>query len=245
MGKRWLAIAVAGLGLIARGALAATPGVNLSWANCQTTPASAARSYACDGALGYVVSFEGSFRASRSVPDFVGCSSVLDIAFASSTPDYWKTNSGECNAGALTIVNPSSTPPCVSTNVFDPSSSGGGFLVTYPEPDHVRIRVDWATGAPTPPSVTAGQLYPAFKLSFDPDAGAVHCGDCAAPGCVVLVSVEVFGFGDNEDERITTPDVRAYVTWRADALGSANGNACGASQTSQNRTWGALKTRYH
>lgn len=243
MGKSLSFAIVAGM-LGATAALAATPGVNLSWANCATTPVSASRAYACDGALGYVLAIQGSFRASHSIPDFVGCSSVLDIGFSSATPDYWKTNAGECNAGALTISNPTSSSPCAPTSPFDPSYSGGGFAVTYPQPNHVRIRIDWATGAPVAPSLSAGQLYPAFKLTLDPDAGVnARCGDCGAAGCLVLVSVEAFGFADGEDERIAAADVRSYVTWRTDAI-TATGSGCAASSTSQNRTWGALKSLY-
>lgn len=240
--KKLLVLTAALVAFGATAAFAAAPGMNLSWANCATTAASGAKSYACDGALGSVISFQGTFRPATAINDFAGCSSVLDIGFAGPTGDYWKTNSGECNAGAFTIGNPSATAPCVTTNIFDPNFSGGGFAITYPQANRVRMRIDWATGAPVPPSVAAGSLYPAFKITMDPDAGVnAGCAGCGDPGCLVLNSVEVFGFAAGEDYLITAQDVRQYVTWQGGAIGGAG---CPAATPTSSKTWGSVKALY-
>jgi hypothetical protein len=222
-------------------AQAASPGINLSWNNCNTTATSADKVYACDGALGATVSFEGTFRPGVALADFAGCSSVVDLGWGSALPDYWKTDAGACNAGAITIGNPSSTAPCVTTNIFDPAFSGGGYALEYPSANRMRFRVDWATGASTPPSLVAGSLYPAFKITFDPDQGVNNaCAGCATPACLVLNSVEVFGFTTGEDYFYEAQDVRQIVTWQGGAIG---GGGC-ATVPTQNRTWGSIKAMY-
>lgn len=240
--KRMLALACLALIAMAGAAQAAAPGVNLSWANCATTAASGDKAYACDGALGSVISFQGTFRVATAIADFAGVSSIVDFGFQNALADYWKTDSGACNAGAFTIGNPSATAPCVTTNIFDPAFSGGGFAVSYPSANRMRLRIDWATGAPTPPSVAAGSLYPAFKITIDPDAGVnAGCAGCTDPGCIVFNSAEVFGFATGEDYFTEAVDVRQFVTWQGGAVGGAG---CPAIVPTQNKTWGSIKAMY-
>lgn len=209
-----------------------------------TTPASANKDYACDGQLGSVLSLQGTFRNAANIPDFAACSSTLLFYWPAAVPDYWRTESGACNYGSITIGNPSATSPCFTPNIFDPAVSAGGFAVDYPTPNRKRLRVDWATGPLIPPSVTAGVLYPAFKLFFDVDAGIVNgCAGCSVPMCIVLQSVEVYGFQQpTEDYLIVDTDVRNWCTWQGGAVGGAG---CPGSTPAQNRTWGAVKVLYH
>lgn len=226
-------------------AFAAAPGVNLNVAgNCSTLAAGANKTVACDGSVTIgPVGIQGTFRPSVAVPDFAGTSSVLDIGFGVAVPDYWKMQAGECNAGAgIGTVNPGATAPCVTTNIFDGAYSGGGYAQSYPTASRIRFRVDWATGAPVPPSLTVGLLYPAFKMQFDPDNGVnVGCAGCDVPACLVLNQVEVFGFATGEDYVITTQDVKQFITWQGGAVG---GQGCPAETPAQNKTWGSVKALY-
>jgi hypothetical protein len=241
--NRMFALACLALLAVASSAQAATPGVNLSWSNCATTAASGDKTYACDGLLGNSISVQGSFRPAVSISDFAGVASVVDIGWAGAVPDYWKVDSGQCNANALTVANPTATAPCVTTNIFESTFSGGGFSVTYlGSGNRMRLRIDWATGAPVPPSITAGNLYPAFKLTIDPDQGVNNaCAGCATPACMVFQSCEVFGLTQGEDEFFETADVRQSVTWQGGAIGGAG---CPADVPTQNRTWGQIKSMY-
>jgi hypothetical protein len=219
--------------VLASTASAGTPGINLSWNKCDTSPASTNIDYSCHGDLGNLVSLQGSFRSPVGFNDFAGMSAVVDFIFAVPVPNYWMTESGTCNYGAMTISNPSATAPCVTPNIFDPAFSGGGFAVNYPMPNRMRIRIDWATGAPTPPVMAAGSLYPAFKLSFDPDQGVLNgCSGCELPATLGLLSVEVFGFQTGEDYFISVVDAPT-ITWQS-----------AVPTPARNQTWGAVKALY-
>jgi hypothetical protein len=218
---------------IATSATAGTPGINLSWNNCDTTPASADMDYACHGDLHQILRFQGTFRSVVSIPDFNGCTSVVDITWAGPVPSYWEIDYPGCNTGALSIMNPTAVAPCAAPNIFDNSFSGGGFSFDHTSLNKRRLRIDWATGTPSPPSVTAGALYPAFQLTFDPDQGVLQgCTGCDLPASLTLVSVEVAGFTAGEDYVITTTDVRNTITWQS------------GPTPVQNKTWGAIKALY-
>jgi hypothetical protein len=221
--------------------LAGTPGFNLSWIGCDTSPSSVDRSYACDGLLGTTFALQASFRLDHDLPDFVESRSILEVAWDIATPDYWKIMSGQCNSGAIVPLRPSSSG-CSLTNLYDPCCSFFSFTVTQVTPSRERFQVETATGAPTPAVVTAGDLYGAFRLQLDPDQGvASGCSGCAAPACFVLKDVEVFGFGAGEDYLITVPDQRFYVTWQGGALATGG---CPGATPARSATWGAVKTLY-
>jgi hypothetical protein len=247
--KKLLLLTIALVAVSATAALAAAPGVNLSWANCATTAASGNKAIPCDGAFGAPLQIQGTFRPNFNITytvagtGFAGCSSVLDIGFNAPVPDYWKMQSGECNALAvLSTVNPAQTLPCAAAAIFDPTYSGGGYAASYPTPTRIRFRIDWATGAPTPPSIATGQLYPAFKMQFDPDNGVnAGCAGCSMPACLVVNSIEVFGFLATDDYVITAQDVRQFANWQGGAIG---GNGCPAETPSENKTWGSVKALY-
>src|SRR5690349_8499581 len=128
MKKLLTVLSLAALVCSASSAFANNGAMNLSWNHCDYTAASVNKSYACDGAAGTLFTLTGSFVMPFAVADFAGVSAAVDIETAVPTPDYWRTQAGECNFGALTVSNPTPTPPC-APNLFDASFSGGGFSV--------------------------------------------------------------------------------------------------------------------
>jgi len=237
--KKLFAVAlVATLVGAASTAFANNGAMDLSWNKCDVTAASTNKVYDCLGVSGNPVTMTGSFVMPFALNDFAGVSAVVDVQFAGPTPDYWKTLSGECDAGAITIANPSTAAPC-GPSLFDPNFSGGGITLTYPTTSRIRLRIDWATGAPTPPSTAANVRYAGFAVSLDPDQGVnAGCAGCAQPGCIALESIEVFGFAAGEDYFIDTPDARNYVTWQGGQPG------CPAVTPTQNKTLGSVKALY-
>ena len=219
--------------LAASTSFAGTPGFNLSWSGCDTSPASTDRSYVCDGQRGSPVLLQASFRTDRAFPDFAGVSAVIDCVWNSAVPDYWRFDSGGCDYGMVGRINPSALPPCTSPSLFDPTESAGDAILSVVAPNVMRIRVDSVTGVPK--AMTAGALYGGFRLSIEVDQGALNgCAGCAEPAVFTLRTFEVFGFGSGEDYVFTdVPDVRAYVTWQAQGPTPA-----------RNVTWGAVKALY-
>jgi hypothetical protein len=234
-----VSVALATSGAIA---LASTPGINLSWDDCSTSPASANQTYACDGKLGSVVSLQGTFRNAYDVGSFYGLESTLMFVWPGSVPDFWRIGPGGCDLNAFGLAHTSATPPCATPSIFD-STLYGGYTVDYPTPNRLLLRIDTLTDPyPNWPSAMAGALYPAFKVSFDVDAGIAHgCLGCDVPSCIVLQSVEVFGINPNQDYLILDPDVRNWCTWQGGAIGGAG---CPGATPTSNRTWGAVKTLY-
>jgi hypothetical protein len=236
-----------GIALLAASAAAAVadPNANVSWNNCDISGAFRDKFYACDGALGSTLGIQGTFISSVNIPDFAGASSIIYIAFAGpGVPDYWRVDGPHgCDYGALSLINPTATAPCVTPNIFQVGQTGGGYAVEFPTSYFMVLRIDWATGASPPPSVSAGGLYPAFKLSFDPDQGALNgCAGCSVPVCLILQGIQVFGFQTNEVYTLgwfsNTPN---YLTWQGGAIGGAG---CPGATPTSNRTWGAVKTLY-
>ena len=234
--KKLLALALIASVLGAASAYANNGAMDLSWNKCDVSSASTDKSYVCDGNAGVSYVMTGSFVQPFGVPDFAGVSAVVDIAFGTSVPDYWKFDS--CNLNGMNAVNPTPAAPC-GPQLFASSYAGGGFSVSYPTSSRERLRIDWATGAPTPPSTTSGTRYAGFALSLDPDAGvSTSCAGCSTPACIVCNTIEVFGFGATEDYLIDTPDARNFVTWQG------GGGNCPGATPSQNKTWGSVKALY-
>jgi hypothetical protein len=239
MKKLLTVISLASLVCTASSAFANNGAMDLSWNHCDWSAASMNKSYACDASAGTIYTMTGAFIMPFDVADFAGVSAAVDIETATPTPDYWKTDASSCNAGALTVSNPLPGPPC-GPNLFDVSFSGGGFSVAYATPTRVRVRIDWATGAPVAPSTVAGTHYVGFALNLDPDQGVINgCQGCQIPACIVLNGMDVYGFAPGEDFFITSVDVNNTVTWQ-----SAGGNNCAGATPSQNKTWGSVKALY-
>jgi hypothetical protein len=233
---------VALMAAMATAARAGTPGVNLSWDDCSTSPASANQDYACDGKLGSRVSLQGTFRNAYDVGNLYGLESTLMIVWPESVPDFWAVGPGGCDLNAFGLAHTSATPPCGTPSIFD-STLYGGYSVDYPTPNRLLLRIDTSPNPyPNWPSLTAAELYPAFKVSFDVDAGIAHaCLGCDVPACIVLQSVEVFGLYPTQDYLIVDPDTRNWCTWQGGAVAGAG---CPGSTPVQNRTWGAVKALY-
>jgi hypothetical protein len=231
-----------GIALLASSAAAGTPGLNLSWNKCVTDAASGDKSYLCDGNAGVVFQLTGTFRPDMSMAVFTGTESILNIDFGGPVPDYWRFDPSGCMAGSFMIGAPLSASPCAA-NPFDPSFTGSGYVASLVSPTRLQVSISSETGAPVPPSLTAGLLYPAFTLAIDPDLG-IHtgCAGCSQAACLSLVSVLYHGPNTSYPAfTITTPDVRASISWQG---GAVSGTPCPAATPTRNGTWGSVKALY-
>jgi hypothetical protein len=238
-------------------AAAGTPGVNLSWNGCTTSGFNPGLNVNnnCDLTQNPTSTgkkeFQGSFRVSQSFPDFSGTSSVVDLAWNGSQPDFWKTeNTTDCSFNALGAVNPTAAGLCPNT-IFDPAFSAGGFAVEHPFPYTERLRIDWGNGAAAPVAIVGGTLYTGFSMSFNFDTGMdllvtglPKCTGCTAPVCLVVNSIEVNGFTIGEKYLIEGADARNFVTVNGGAVTTPTGQGCPAATPAKNSTWGSVKALY-
>jgi hypothetical protein len=240
---RWFVVLAVAL-LLTSGdvARAGTPGVNLSWSGCALDAASGQRCFTCDGKAGAPFVIQGTFRPLSSIPDFAATSTLVDVEFDQGTtqiPDFWKMATGDCDAQAITMRDPTTTDACALPNIFSPGSTGGGVSVSYPTAYRLRFRFDWAVADTASPPIVSGKLYPAFAGVIDADLGvASGCAGCAVSASLQILQVEVFGYGAGEHETITVQDQRNGVLWQA-----ATGIPC-TSVPTRTTTWGAVKALY-
>jgi len=242
--SRWSAVLVAALVVIGGGrAHAGTPGVNLSWSGCAVDVASAQRCFTCDGKAGAPFVLQGTFRPANSIPDFAATSTIVDVQFdqgGSQIPDFWKMAPGDCDAQAISMVDPVTTGGCALPNIFTPGATGGGVGVSYPTAYRLRFRFDWAVSDAASQPLTAGQLYPAFAAPIDADLGVANgCAGCATSASIQIVQIEVFGYASGEHETIAAQDQRSNVLWQA----APTGPPCTTTPV-RNTTWGAVKALY-
>jgi hypothetical protein len=221
--------------LAASPSFAGTPGFNLSWSGCDTSPASTDRSYACDGRLGSPVVLEVSFRSDRTFPDFAEVEARIDFAWNTlSVPDFWRFDQTGCNHAMVSLLGPSTSSPCASPGLFDPDYSAGQMFLEFPTANRTRLVVEYATGAPAPRTMVAGALYGAFRLSIDVDQGVLSgCAGCERATVITLGSLALWGYAASEYCLITVPDANDTVTWQAQGPTPA-----------RNATWGAVKALY-
>jgi hypothetical protein len=216
-------------------------GLDLSWQGCATTPASSDFTYACDGNLGTPVNLQGSFRLSASMSDFAATSAFLDIGFKDAIPDFWRMTGSGCAYGIFSSQIPEVTPPCTGVNLFDERYAITQYSTLDLSPTRMRVRIDTAANAPAPVSITAEALYADCRLQIAVDQEHfLGCAGCADPGCLVLETITVFGFGSGEYYVIENQDARNWVTWQ----GASAFVPCPAAVPTRTSTWGQVKALY-
>lgn len=174
--------------------------------------------------------------ASITVPaltTLTGEESMLEVAFATAVPEWWKAGTGFCRTTSAikgNFVVPSGGGCTVDYfgNV-GAGPSGGSFLTVGPNTDRYgsvdanRIRVFTVsavdgTAAATAPQPAVGDEVFLFTLNVNKtlSTGTGSCAGCDAPACIMLKSVlltQAVGLGDfqyNGSELLTaqtpTPD---------------------------------------
>ena len=212
-GVTWI-IAVSAVMALGLPRLAAATGVNLAWGTCVPNAGNDNRTFACDtDDAGAPFTLVMSFRSPISIASFVGVQLVLDLCGGSSDlPNWWAFGSGECRSGSFTFPAPVAG---IGTGCMDPwagTQPGGGLIISQRVcggSAASRIVMSYATTGPS--SVVAGDLVLAGVAAIDQQrtiGGGALCGGCDLPVCLVLESVEVFGYGGGEYAAITNQDAR-------------------------------------
>ncbi len=242
-----LLVCAAALAFGARAGTAGTPGIDLAWDSCSTATETEQLTFACDSDQPDVTHrLAMTFRSQVDIPDFVGVSITLDVGTHSlSTPDWWRFGPGECRNGSFVFpaYTTSLGPTC--TNIWAGHFTGGGFTESYSSGYVGRARLVMDLASSDTLSVLMGVRYVAGAATLDfahtvsDGAGGAACGGCSEMACLLLYSVELFGYRTGEDYLIWNGDTRPYVFWQSWIGGQ---NPCYVA--TRNATWGAIKAMY-
>ena len=217
-------------------------GVNLGWANCGTTIATANKSFLCDDNAGSF-SLVGSFKNGFDVADFVAIAAAVDVTTGVATPPWFQFGTGGCREGELSLVAVGVLSGC--TNPYSGANQGGGYVVEAgPTPDRFRVRIQWARDIAGALSGTARNAAFVLAMStartvYDPGPPeTLDCPGCNTSACFVLNAVEVFSQSAGRVRIIETPEVRNWATWQ-----NGTGGCPGATPT-RKASWGQVKALY-
>jgi hypothetical protein len=195
----------------------------------------------CDDGVSYTATkgFVCSFKNDTEMLNWGGTHVIVSIQTQTvPLPDFW--NMAGCNAGALSAPNiVTSATNCQNMYIVTPTDA---------QSDNNQVTVDVATGRVimdsfhvrnttqiTLPLPTQAGGYLANNIRMAPGTPDV-CAGCADPACVILQSLEYFS--TSVTRTITTPELRAFVTWNG---GTTN---CPGSTPTKNSTWGRVKALY-
>jgi len=233
--------------------VAAAQGISLNWTQCypqNTTLVN--RNGACYTCLPTPVAQRviASFTAPATMPDMVSSTSIIDIVFNGSQPDWWRLDgSGAqgCRAGGATVA-----PKYLGTQTLCPdfmaSSTLQGPIVVpfngWKGANTMRLVIENSRDGIF--GVTGGSHYVAQQLDINNNGESVDCNASPTPdpspkctGCATAATIAL-------NEVQVTPQVGA-----ATILTAVNGrnyvhynNGVGAPTPTQNKSWGAVKALY-
>jgi hypothetical protein len=207
--------------------------------------AAAAAGGTCDDGISYTATkgFIASFKTTTDMPNWGGTHILLTVQTNTPMPDFWNVAAGGCASRLGTVSCPNTVVSgganCVNMFVATPTDN---------QSDNNAVTVDAASGRVVVNSFHVRNTttvllaansnlggYLANNVRVAPD-GADVCAGCDAPACVTLDQVEYFSASDNRT--ITTPELRAFLTWNG---GTVN---CPGSTPTKNSTWGRVKALY-
>ncbi len=193
----------------------------------------------------------GSFIATAGLQP-IGQESILELAFMTPVPAWWRIGAGECRAASAMSVNLSGADyACVdyfgsvsggSTGSYeyllgplDPGVERGGPLDANRARLVVRSTVDSALALEAPPPQAGDQVF-LFSVSVNRtlSVGTGSCPGCADPVCVDLRSVKL----------LQPAPLGARVVAGSSALIMLQGYIPSCYVATNRSTWGQVKSLY-
>ncbi|NOT34063.1 MAG: hypothetical protein HOP12_07825 [Candidatus Eisenbacteria bacterium] len=223
-------------------ASAAAPGANLGWTNCGLTATSSNIALACDDNT-LTRNLIVSFRVPNAVSDFVGVSTVIDVAVAGGAlPAYWQLGAGQCREGSVALGTVGTLGGC--TNTYSGANQAGGYVFDSSQgPNRIRFRADWVRD--TGGALVANTLYSGLVLGISTvgafDEGFGSCAGCSTPACFVLNGFEAFSLLGGSLGNYGA-DVRNWATYQGGIPGP--GGECPGVTPTRSNTWGGVKALY-
>jgi hypothetical protein len=224
--------------------------IRLGWGDCGTAPHTRNAAFACDNNTSSF-SLIVSFRLDDPLSNYVGCSSVIDYAVASTiaSKPWWQFESG-CRNGSLAPSTVGTVAGCTNPHPAGSNQAGGIAFEASPflDPLHSRrIRVDWAMdrgsnlagGAPryAGQNLVLNTLNTVYEVPDPP--GPSPCPGCEQRACFNLWSMEI-GSPDLPPPGtllLATPN-QTSVSWQHGSVWMCQGTP------TRNATWGSIKSLY-
>lgn len=220
--------------------------VNLGWDACGPARVSA-KSFACDVNTGMDVLWI-SFSPPSGITSLVAIYSRFELQSPDLLPPpWWQFDSGQCRFGGLVLVTATPGPPSTCASPWSVEQVGGiGFPHLSHPPNRTPVVAVTAVEEAYVSALTPGVEYHhvGIGVRHTKTTGAGACAGCNVGMCIKLESVELDqddGAGDPTSYRIQAPLTSPYAQWQP------NGDpppTCLASNPTQNRTWGSIKSLY-
>jgi hypothetical protein len=220
----------------------------LSWANCYPQNTLQVNRndncYVCPNSLDQRIILSFTAPATANI---VSTTSILDVQFGASQPDYWRFDAAGCRAGAASINLTYIGNATLCPDIMGASVVQVPILATFngwKGPNTMRIVVENTRDNFL--AVTAGSHYTASQLNIThlkttvdcdatptPDATPV-CAGCNVPATIALNEMQVTPQSGGAFI-VTDPGARHYVNYFG---------GVGVPTATQNKTWGAVKSLY-
>jgi hypothetical protein len=233
--------------------VAAAQGISLNWTQCypqNTTLIN--RNGACYTCAPTATAQRviASFTAPVAMPNMVSATSIIDIVFNGTQPDWWRLDgSGTqgCRAGGATVAPKYLGTATLCPDLMATSNVQGPILVAFngwKGANTMRLVIENSRDGTF--DAQAGSHYVAQQMNLNNDGESVDCNASPTPdpsakcqGCLTAATLAL-------NELQMTPQTGAPVV-----LTAVNGrnyvhynNGVGVPTPTQNKSWGAVKALY-
>lgn len=226
--------------------------VNLSWSDCGTA-GTEHRFFGCETNTGPAYTLYGSFAWPYEADEieFLGLNARIEmVASSETTPDWWKTNTGQCRANALSMSVDFTGSPYTCADVWL-GFGAGGMVVDEIASNRNRLRLSAAIPYDNRTVLETDVEYYAFRINVQrhhtvaPDA----CAGCDAAYCFFLEEIQLFQDPMHANDPILMyPIHRSHAVWQNGYAGWGHHGPSycvdGPPTAANAGTWGTVKSLY-
>jgi hypothetical protein len=235
--------------------VAAAQGISLNWSQCypqNTTLIN--RNGSCYTCVAPVAAQRviASFTAPLAMPNMVSATSIIDIVFATSQPDWWRFDGQGgsvpgCRANGATVAPKYLGTATLCPDLMFTSNVQGPILVAFngwKGPNTMRLVIENSRDGVF--DAQSGSHYVAQQMDLNANGESVDCNASPTPdntpkclGCQTAATLAL-----NEVQMtpqsgapvvLTAVNGRNFVHWN---------NGVGTPTPTQNKSWGAVKALY-
>jgi hypothetical protein len=191
-------------------------GINLSWDDCGQA-GNVLKTWTCDTNSGASFTLVASFVPPTGIASFTGVTGELRMAAQGALPDWWKHGSGYCRGTSAIQASADFTAgPSTCVDPFAGAASGGFTYQLQPDPNRVRLQVQYGLPVQDAATLDPANEYYAFRVSVAraKSTGSGSCAACLTPVCITLNEMRLVQEND-PDVSLTLPLVRNSAFWQS------------------------------